>query len=219
MSNKKLKVLELFSGKECMSNAFRRKGHQCFTVDWDKQFPSNLHMDVEELSTEMILEKFGKPDLIFSGSDCTTYSIAAVSKNRRLDENGVPQAITEYGKKCDNMNRHVRDLAKELDCELIIENPRAMMRKMDFVQDLIRNETTYCQYGFPYMKPTDFFATFDLHLKPPCKNGDPCHVRASRGSRSGLQGVKGKVLRSIYPEELCKHIVEECEKHFKEIEN
>lgn len=144
-----------------------------------------------------------------------TYSVAAVSKNRKMDENGVPQAITEYGKKCDRMNRHVRDLARELGCEIIIENPRAMMRKMDFVQDLIRNETTYCQYGFPYMKPTDFFASFDLHLKPPCKNGDPCHERAPRGSRTGLQGIQGKVLRSVYPDELCNHIVLECEKYLE----
>lgn len=219
MANRKLKILELFSGKECMSNAFRKAGHECFTVDWDEQFPSDLHMDVEDLTVEMILEKFGKPDIIFAGTDCTTYSVAAVSKNRRVDENGVPQAITEYGKKCDRMNRHVRDLANKLECEIIIENPRGMMRKMDFVQDLIRNETTYCQYGFPYMKPTDFFASFNLNLKPPCKNGSPCHEAAPRGSRTGLQGIEGKVLRSIYPEALCEHIVEECEKYFNKKEN
>lgn len=64
------------------------------------------------------------------------------------------------------------------------------------------------------MKPTDFFSNIDLHLKPPCKNGDPCHERAPRGTRKGLQKIKGTVARSIYPTELCDHIVSVCEDYF-----
>ena len=85
---------------------------------------------------------------------------------------------------------------------------------MWFMQDLIRQTTTFCQYGFTYMKPTDFFSNIDLHLKPPCKNGDPCHERAPRGTRKGLQKIKGTVARSIYPTELCDHIVSVCEDYF-----
>lgn len=33
-----MKVLELFSGTECISNAFRKRKHKCFTVDWNEQF-------------------------------------------------------------------------------------------------------------------------------------------------------------------------------------
>ena len=74
-----------------------------------------------------------------------------------------------------------------------------------------RYTTTYCQYGFEYMKPTDFFSNVDLMLKPPCHNGDPCHVAAPRGSKTGLQGIKGHSQRSKYPESLCEHIVDVCE--------
>ena len=84
---------------------------------------------------------------------------------------------------------------------------------MWYMQDLNLQTTTYCQYGFPYMKPTDFFSNVDLHLKPPCKNGDPCHERAPRGSRTGLQGVKGAEARSMYPSKLCKHMVDVCESY------
>lgn len=203
-----------------MSNAFRKRGHECFTVDWDEKFPSDLHMDVEDLTAQMILDKFGKIDILFAGSDCTSYSVAAISKHRRKnEETGNLDPVSDYAKKCDRINWHVRELAKELGCELIIENPRGGMRKMDFVKDLIRNETSYCKYGFPYMKATDFFATFDLHLLPPCQNGNPDHIRAPRGSRTGLQGIQGKALRSIYPEKLCDHIVLECEKYFENLEN
>ena len=39
-------VIELFSGTECLSNEFRKRGHKCWTVDWDEQFPSSLHKDI-----------------------------------------------------------------------------------------------------------------------------------------------------------------------------
>lgn len=41
---------------------------------------------------------------------------------------------------------------------------------------------------------------------PPCKNGDTCHVAASRDSSTGTQGIKGSVARSVIPEQLCEHI-------------
>ena len=87
---------------------------------------------------------------------------------------------------------------------------------MWYMQDLYRQTTTYCQYGFTYMKPTDFFSNINLHLKPPCKNGDPCHERAPRGSKSGLQKIKGADLRSMYPKELCEHMVDVCEEYLYE---
>ena len=59
-----MKVLELFSGLECISNAFRARGHECFTVDWDEKFPSSLHIDIMDLTSEIVLEKFGHPETI-----------------------------------------------------------------------------------------------------------------------------------------------------------
>ena len=216
MERRPLKVLELFSGTECISNAFRRKGHQCYTVDWDEQFPSNLHRDINDLTTKDILDAFGKPDIVFLGTDCTCYSVAAIGRHRKKDsETGNLIPVTEKAKKADELNIHCKELIKELGAEVQIwENPRGGLRKMWFMQDLIRQTTTFCQYGFTYMKPTDFFSNIDLHLKPPCKNGDPCHERAPRGTRKGLQKIKGTVARSVYPTELCDHIVSVCENYF-----
>lgn len=71
---------------------------------------------------------------------------------------------------------------------------------------------TYCQYGERYMKPTDIWTNHpDPRFKPPCRNGDPCHERAPRGSRSGLQRVEGKAARGAIPRELCDHIAAICE--------
>lgn len=166
----------------------------------------------------MILEKFGRPDILFCGYDCTSFSVAGISHHRRKNtETGNLDPISDYAKKCDRTNKHCIELMKELNPKIvIIENPRGGLRKMDYMQQFKRTTTTYCQYGFPYMKPTDFFSNIELPLKPPCKNGDPCHERAPRGSRHGLQGVKGAKDRSKYPEELCKHIVHICEQYIKE---
>lgn len=94
-----MKVLELFSGRECISNAFRKRGHECFTVDWDRRFGSSLHIDIMDLTAEMILENFGKPDVIWAGFDCTTFSVAAIGKHRRKNlVTGVLEPKTEKAK-------------------------------------------------------------------------------------------------------------------------
>ena len=93
-----------------------------------------------------------------------------------------------------------------------IENPRGGMRKMDFMSGLQRYTVTYCQYGDTRMKPTDIWTNHpDPKFKPPCHNGDTCHVSAPRGARTGTQGLKGCRERSVIPEALCQHIVDICE--------
>lgn len=37
-----------------------------------------------------------------------------------------------------------------------------------------------------------------------------CHEKAPRGSKTGTQGLKGAVQRSVIPEELCLHIADIC---------
>lgn len=216
-----MKVLELFSGFECLSNAFREKGHECFTIDWDERFPSSMHCDISKLQLNDLPEEWRHPDVVFAGTDCTSYSVAAISRHRRKNPvTGNLDPISDKAKFSDNMNKHVRDLMKQMNPKIIIfENPMGAFRKMDFVQDLILNTTTYCQYGFSYRKQTDFLSNIDLHLKPPCKNGAPCHEKAPRGARTGLQAIKDPALKAIYPPKLCQHIVEECEKYISKGEN
>ena len=212
-----MKVLELFSGFECISNAFREKGHECFTIDWDERFPSSMHCDISKLELKDLPEEYRHPDVIFLGTDCTSYSVAAISKHRRKNPvTGNLDPISEKAKFADNMNRHCVELIKLMNPQIQIwENPMGAFRKMDFVSDLILNTTTYCQYGFSYRKQTDFLSNIDLHLKPPCKNGSSCHEKAPRGARTGLQAIKDPALKAIYPPKLCEHIVEECEKYIK----
>lgn len=212
-----MKVLELFSGTECLSNAFRRRGgHECFTVDWDKRFPSSLHIDIMQLTADMILEKFGRPDVVWIGFDCTTFSVAAIGHHRMKDPvTGCLLPKTDKARMADEVDKHTLEVVRQLNPKLwFIENPVGGLRKMGFMRGLPRYTITYCQYGFPYRKATDIWTNHpDPKFKPPCKNGDPCHVHAPRGSKLGLQAIKDKALRSAYPPELCEHIVDICEEY------
>ena len=210
-----MKVLELFAGTRSISKAFEARGHETYSVEWDKDFENiTLYDDINNLTVERIIEMCGgKPDVIWASPDCTTYSVAAISHHRRREDNGNLAPISEYAKFCDKTNIHVVDLIKELNPKYyFIENPRGGMRKMDFMKDLPRYTVTYCQYGDTRMKPTDIWTNHpDPQFKPMCKNGDSCHVPAPRGARTGTQGIKGARDRSIIPQKLCEHIVRICE--------
>lgn len=210
-----MKVLELFCGTKSVSNAFKARGHEVFTVDWDKSFEPTLCADIETLTAEDIIRLCGGvPDVVWLSPDCTSYSIAAISHHREKKIDGNLAAKSEYAKKCDSVNMHIIDIVvnKIKPKYWFIENPRGGFRKMNFVKSFPRYTVTYCQYGDTRMKPTDIFTNHpDPQFKPPCKNGDKCHKSAPRGSATGTQGIKGAKDRARIPKLLCEHIVDICE--------
>jgi site-specific DNA-cytosine methylase len=210
-----LKLLELFSGTQSISKVFREHGHETFTIDFNPKFAetTDICADILTITTQDILEKFGRPDVIWASPDCTSYSIAAISHHRTREESGNLAPKSDYAKHCDKVNQHVLRLIEELAPKYyFIENPRGGMRKMTFMQDLPRYTVTYCQYGDDRMKPTDIWTNHPApNFRPMCKNGDSCHEAAPRGSKTGTQGRKNAVERSKIPEELCKHVRSLCE--------
>ena len=211
-----MKVLELFAGTRSIGKAFEARGHEVFSVEWDKKFEDiDLYADILTVTAEDIIRQFGRPDVIWASPDCTTYSVAAISKHRRREANGNLAPVSEYAIYCDKVNAYVVSLIKELNPKYwFIENPVGGLRKMDFMQELSRYTVTYCQYGDTRMKPTDIWTNHpDPKFKPMCKNGDPCHERAPRGAKTGTQGLKGSRDRSVIPAQLCEHIVDICEEY------
>lgn len=210
-----MKVLELFAGTRSIGKAFEAKGHEVFSVEWDKDFENiDLYADIGSLSAQDIIDLCGGvPDVIWASPDCTTYSVAAISKHRRKEANGNLRPISEYAQFCDRVNAHVVELIKELDPRFwFIENPVGGLRKMDFMHGLPRYTVTYCQYGERRQKPTDIWTNHPIpRFKPPCKRGAPCHDAAPRGARSGTQALKNAREKARIPALLCQHIVEICE--------
>ena len=214
-------VLELFAGTRSISKAFEKRGHKTYSIEWDKQFENiDIYDDINNITTEKILKLCkGKPDVIWASPDCSTYSIAGISHHRKKNaETGNLDPKSEYAKFCDKTNKHVLDLIQEIKPRYyFIENPRGGLRKMEFMKGLYRYTVTYCQYGDKRMKPTDIWTNHhNPKFKKPCKNGDTCHEKAPRGSRTGTQGLKGAKERAVIPEQLCNYIVEICEEGDKE---
>lgn len=139
--------------------------------------------------------------------NCTKFSVAAIGKHwiKGTNEPKTPETIEAL-----KLLEHTVALIKELNPTFyFIENPRGKMRKMDVLQNLPRYTVTYCQYNDFRMKPTDIWTNHpEPNFKPPCKNGDPCHVAAPRGSQTGTQGIKGAVDRSRIPDKLTNYIVD-----------
>ena len=153
-----MKVLELFAGTRSIGKAFEARGHEVYSVEWNKDFENiNLYADISTLTAEQVIDAFGHPDVIWASPDCSTFSIAAISHHRRKNPHtGNLDPISDYAKFCDNTDIHVLELIKELNPRYyFIENPRGGMRKMSWMQGIPRYTVTYCQYGERRMKPTD----------------------------------------------------------------
>jgi len=205
------RVLELCSGTASFSRVARKKGYETFTVDNDPQFEPDLCIDVLELSTLDILTQFGKPNVIWASPPCQCFTVATIGMNWEMG-NDYTIPLTESAWVSIKLVRKVLQLITELESTYyIIENPRAMLRKMPFMEQLPRKTVTYCQYGERYQKPTDLWSNVRWVAHPPCAPGSSCHEEAPRGTRKGIQGLKSSKERAIVPPALCEEILEAIE--------
>jgi site-specific DNA-cytosine methylase len=208
-----MKLLELFSGTKSITKVFDARGHETFTVDFDESLKPDLCIDVLKITPQMILDKFGRPDVIWASPPCTKFSVAVIGRNWAKVGNYY-QPKNDEAEHAKSIVLHTINLINALQPKhWFIENPRGMLRKMPFMQELPRYTVTYCQYGDTRMKPTDIWTNYENpDFKPICKNGDKCHESAPRGSRTGTQGLGNAKDRGVIPVGLCEHIADLCEK-------
>jgi len=209
MTNKKIKVLELFAGSRSIGKVADELGYEVFSVDVNDFEGVDLAKDIEFITKDDI--PFN-PDVIWASPPCTTYSIAAISHHRDM---GKPK--TDFAAKSDRLVLNTLKLIKEYNCKYFIENPRGYLRKMDFMLGVPKTTVWYCRYGDTRAKPTDIWSNhihslFNMQGWQPrleCFNGNKkCHHQsAPRGSRTGTQGMKNNYERSKIPYQLCKEIL------------
>lgn len=211
-----MKWLDVYTGSGSIRNEAKRQGHEVFGIDIEQYGCTDLIVDVEELSIEMLP---WIPDVVWFGIPCTSWSLAGISHHRN---NGI-EAVSEFAKKSDRLLEHNLQMVKNLrkiNPGLIwyFENPRACLRKMPQMKGLPRTTVWYCQYGDKRAKPTDIWSNniwnplFNPNGWKPryeCFNGNAkCHHEsAPRGSKTGTQGLNGNHERSKMPNELCREIV------------
>lgn len=200
-----MKVLELFCGTKSFTKVAQSMGHETFTVDFDPRFNPDMCINILDLKAEDILNKFGKPDVIWASPPCTCFSMLSVYKHWNRDHTPKTQQCFQGIE----LVKKTLKLIEELQPQYwILENPRGMLRTIDFMKQFRRSEVTYCQYGDTRMKPTDLWNNItQWKSKPRCKNGAPCHIRVPRGSALGTQGMKNAKLRAVIPPQLCQEIL------------
>ena len=203
-----MKVLELFAGSRSIGKAADRLAFDVYSSDIEQFGGIDYVTDILEFDVTKIPFK---PDIIWASCPCTAFSVAAIGKNwTKVGDDYIPKTPrAEFGLKL--VQKTLEIIQHFNPTYFFIENPRGMLRKMPIMADLPRQSVTYCQYGDTRMKPTDIWTNSTKWIpRPMCKNGDPCHVAAPRGSKTGTQGLKGSYERSKIPEELCHEILKSC---------
>ncbi len=206
-----MKILELFAGSQSISKIAKARGHEVFTVD-------NVAYEGIDYVVDILEFDYSKvpfvPDVIWASPPCTTFSIASCGHHWNKDKTPKTEECRIGIKLVEKTIEIIHYYKPSL---FFVENPRGMLRKMYFmVSGDYRKTVTYCQYGDNRMKPTDIWTNSKIWIpRPMCKNGDPCHVSAPRGSKTGTQGLKNNYERSIIPEKLCTEIIMVCEKELR----
>ena len=205
-----MRILDLFAGTGSSTKAFEDRGHEIVRVELDEQFQAN-YRDVLTLD----LTRLGSFDFIWASPPCTTFSVASIGSYWQVID-GVPQPKKDKAREGLALIQRTVEIIKTIQPAFgfIIENPRGMLRKMPIMAEFERRTVTYCQYGDTRMKPTDLWGYVPGWTpRQPCRNGEPCHEPAPRGSRTGTQGLKGAKIRSMIPHELGAEICEALERH------
>ena len=207
-----MNTVEFCSGTKSFSKAAKSLGHNTFTVDIDRKLSPDLCIDILEFDMSMI--PYAKIDRAWFSPPCTTFSVASIRhywQDRKPKNEKTLHGIAIV-KKCLEIAAKIK--AANPDCKIYIENPRGMLRKQDFMQNIpyVRHTVAYCQYGDDKQKPTDIWTNdLEWNPKPMCKRGSACHKSAKRGSDKGTQGRGGGgkygwLSRTTIPQELFKEI-------------
>jgi len=204
-----MKVLDLLSGMKGWGGPWEEAGHEVIYVDNRADLNPTFVWDIFEAEPTDLP---WKPDVILASPPCKKFSVTNINRNWTIDNQprypDVQLAL--------DLVYRVRHWINVLEPQFfVIENPRGKLRKLDVLADLERRTVAYCQYGEERMKPTDLWGGFppSLVLKPLCKYGDPCHLAAPRGSKTGTQGAAWEIVTKV-PEQLSNTIRLAAEKDF-----
>lgn len=204
-----MNILELFAGSRSVGKVAKELGMNVFSSDINNFDDIDYVVDILEFDFTKVPFK---PDIIWASPPCTSFSVASLGHHWEYIDKKTHSPKTDSAKLGMKLVLRTLDIIDHFKPKYwFMENPRGVLRKLPIVKGLKRQTVTYCQYGDERMKPTDIWTNSELWIpRPMCKNGDPCHVSAPRGSQTGTQGRKGAYERSKIPNELCVEILKSC---------
>ena len=195
-----MKLLDLFSGLRGWSDPFLAAGWGVTTVDNDPSFGADVTKSVLALP-DTFAQGF---DVILASPPCTCFSTMTFSHHWKPGR--VPRT-PEAQVAMDLVRKTVKMIQMAQPRFWVIENPRAMLRKLGLIPG--RRETVwYCRYGEQRAKPTDLWGGFPERWIPrgACRNGNPDHTPAPRGSRTGTQGGLSSAASAKIPVALAEEL-------------
>ena len=196
-------VYDFFSGTGSATKPFEDRGHKVIKVELDPYFDAD-ERDILKLTANELIAKYGRPNFIWASPPCQKFSVASLWKYWAKSPNGpIPKHPSVY--EAIDLMKHTLKLIEALAPKAwVLENPRGMLRKQDFMAKYPRRTITYCQYGDTRMKPTDIWGQVEGWIsRPICQPGASCHESSPAGTNAGGTGkLKNARLRSMIPYEL-----------------
>jgi len=183
--DRKLRVLDLFSGRKGWSTAMKDRGHYVLTIDNNPEMEPDICMNIMELTTEDIGTDW---DIVLASPPCEAFSIASCMHHWSAELPRVPK--TQFADDSLQLVQHTFDLIQEINPRYwAMENPRGMLRK-------VWKEPTLTTYFASWLggvhetrrpqKPTDLWGKFPERMPwPEPRNWEI----AKRGARTGTQGL------------------------------
>jgi hypothetical protein len=186
-------LLEFFSGTGSIGRAFAAQGWQVTSVDIRADFRPTILCDVMAFDVKM-LEGLPPVDLLWASPPCTHYSSARTTAKTPRDLVGS-----------DAMVQKVLDIADQLFCHYLMENPfSGLLKTRDVISQCPHMRVLdYCKYGSPYRKRTAIWTNSRWEpSRPMCKYD--CEASAGRRHTSSAQrgGQLGREDRRYSLEEL-----------------
>ncbi len=196
-------LLELFSGSANISEAFREHGWHTITVDIDPRHHADVQMNILDFQPAVHLPPGTTVDLVWASPLCTHYST--------FRRNNPPTA--EQLAYADSLVRKAVQVARELECPILLENPWTGDLKNRGIQELAElqmRRVDYCRYGFPHRKATAIWTDTSWEpAKKLCKydcatsSVDPV---SGRKRHAGQWNRMPRSQRAVIPKELCREI-------------
>jgi hypothetical protein len=193
-----MKILELLANYGFFSTPLITEGATVYKIDQTVYPNLDLSINFDYLQANQI--DF-YPDLIWARIPGTHFSVASMGKH--WDKENNPK--TDDAMKAIRLVKNVIRIIDEIKPKYWgIECTRGKLRKLELIDDKYLNTISLCTYGDKRMKPTDIWCNFYDFWKPRhmCKNGDPCHISAPRGSSTGSQGDSTEKFKFKLPEAL-----------------
>lgn len=183
--DKKLKILDLFSGRKGWTKAFEDRGHYVLTVDIDEDMDADITEDILNLTIEDVGTDW---DIVLASPPCQCFSIASCMHHWSATEPRVPKS--EAADNALQLVQHTYDLIQEINpVYWAMENPRAMLRKLWKTPTLTTHFSAWSGGNYEYRrpkKPTDLWGVFPKKMLWP----EPRRWElAPRGAQSGTQGL------------------------------